>query len=230
VSARSRSREAIARVAKALGEERAHVMFVGGTALALFDFDEHVSIRPTLDVDCVVDARSLRDYYAFVERLRARVFGPCSDEGAPLCRLVVDGIRVDVMGTVDTPVGPTNRWYADALATAHAVSLSDMTVRTITPLLFVATKLEAFHSRGEGRFVDSHDLEDLLTVIACMPDVRDAIDAAASNAARSIREELLSLAALESFRDAVWGHFEGDDAGQRRAALVLDWLRALAKV
>jgi hypothetical protein len=69
-------------------------------------------------VDCVVDLATTAEYYAFVERLRRRGFTECTDENAPLCRLVYTGIRVDVVATADTSVGPTNRWYRDAVVKA----------------------------------------------------------------------------------------------------------------
>jgi hypothetical protein len=69
-------------------------------------------------------ATTLGAYYAFVERLRSLGFNACTDEGAPLCRLVVSGIRVDVMGSADTALGPTNRWYAEAIAGAQAHALA----------------------------------------------------------------------------------------------------------
>jgi hypothetical protein len=222
------AKEAVARVARALGAERDRVLFVGGSVVALFALDEAIAVRPTLDVDCVVDARTLSDYYAFIDRLRAMGFSSCQDEGAPLCRLVVGGIRVDVMGTIDSPIGPTNRWYRDAFASPERVSLGDIEVLAVRPIFFVATKLEAFRSRGRGAYVDSHDIEDILTVVAAMSDLRAEVERGESVVARAVASQLAELARDEAFRDAVWGHFEGDDRGQARAANCLSWLRTLA--
>ena len=131
-------------------------------------------------VGIVAACTTLGAYYAFVERLRSLGFEACTDEGAPLCRLVVSGIRVDVMGAADTALGPTNRWYAEAIAAAepHSVA-SDLEVLAISPIYFAATKLEAFHSRGGGDYVESHDLEDVLTVFAGLPSLRAEVEAGA---------------------------------------------------
>ena len=118
-SGRDSSRPAIATIARALGDERRRVVFVGGTVVALYPLEGGADVRPTVDVDCFVDVTTLGAYYAFVERLRYLGFEACTDEGAPLCRLVVSGIRVDVMGAADTALGPTNRWYAEAIAAAE---------------------------------------------------------------------------------------------------------------
>lgn len=227
-SRRDSSRAAIATVARALGDERRRVVFVGGTVVALYPLEGGADVRPTVDVDCIVAMTTLGAYYAFLERLRSLGFGACSDEGAPLCRLVVSGIRVDVMGSADTALGPTNRWYAEAITGAQPHSVApDLEVLAISPLYFVATKLEAFHSRGHGDYIESHDLEDVLTVLAGLPSVREEVDAAGSGVARAVRDDLAGLAAREAFLEATWGHFEGDAAGQARAASTVAWLRSL---
>lgn len=173
-SRRDSSRAAIATVARALCDERRRVVFVGGTVVALYPLEGGADVRPTVDVDCIVDVTTLGAYYAFVERLRALGFGACTDEGAPLCRLVVSGIRVDVMGSAETALGPTNRWYAEAIAAAEAHSIApDLEVLAISPVHFVATKLEAFHSRGRGDYaaLDEPRIDPVLT-----PALREQIE------------------------------------------------------
>lgn len=227
-SQRASAREAIATIGHALNGQSQLVMFVGGTVPALYPLEGGMALRPTLDVDCVVDLATTAEYYAFVERLRALGFRECTDENAPLCRLVYADIRVDIVATSATGIGPTNRWYRDAFAEAAVHSLDrDIDVRAITPLYFVATKLEAFRGRGAGDYQASHDLEDILTVLSGLPRLREQIAAQGTTVATFVRTELLGLAAKEAFIDAVPAHFEGDLIGQARADLVLAWLSAL---
>ena len=227
MSSRAASLAAIATVASALGDLAERVVFVGGTVVALYPLEGGADVRPTVDVDCVVNITTTSEYYSFVERLRARGFRECTDEGAPICRHVCAGIRVDVMTTADTAIGPTNKWYAAAMRDAATHDAGGARVRAITPAYFVATKLEAFRGRGNGDYVASHDLEDLLAVLAGMPPLRDAIVAAASGVLTALRGELAALMANESFVEALPGHFEGDAAGQARAREVSGWLRGL---
>ncbi len=118
------------------------------------------------------------------------------------------------MGSADTALGPTNRWYAEAIAGAQAHSIApDLEVLAISPLYFVATKLEAFHSRGRGDYIESHDLEAVLTVLAGLASLRAEVEAAGSGVARAVRDDLAGLAAREAFLEATQGHFEGDAAG-----------------
>ena len=132
--------------------------------------------------------------------------------------------------TSATGIGPTNRWYRDAFAEAAVHSLDgDVEVRAITPLYFVATKLEAFRGRGEGDYQASHDLEDILTVLSGLPRLREQIAAERTPVATFVRTGLLGLGAKEAFIDAVPAHFEGDLIGQARADLVLAWLSSLRR-
>jgi hypothetical protein len=166
-SQRASAREAIATIGHALAGQSQPIMFVGGTVTALYPLEGGMALRPTLDVDCVVDLATTAEYYAFVERLRALGFRECTDESAPLCRRVYADIRVDIVATSAIGIGPTNRWYRDAFVEAAIHSLeSGIEVRAITPLYFVATKLEAFRGRGAGDDQASHDLEDVLTVLS----------------------------------------------------------------
>ncbi len=227
-SRREKARAAITTIGRAMADAYPPVVFVGGITTALFPLVDGVDVRATDDVDCVVDLTSTADYYAFVSRLRARGFSECVDEGAPLCRLVYASIRVDVVATADSGIGPTNRWYREAVREAAIHQLADdLEVRAITPIFFVATKLEAFRGRGRGDYLASHDIEDALTVLAGLPDLRDEIANEMSEVANAVRDELVELRAREPFIDAVPAHFEGNAAGQARADEVLAWLSSL---
>ncbi len=186
-------------------------------------------MRPTLDVDCVVDVTTASDYYAVVARLRGLGFKDCSDEGAPLCRLVYAGIRVDVVAVAETAVGPSNRWYPEAVSQAVRYQVADdLSVLAITPIYFLATKFEAFRGRGGGDFRTSHDLEDILSVLGGMRELRDDVATESTSVALAIRAELVALAPARKFIDAIPGHFHGDEEGQRRAALMIDWVERLS--
>jgi hypothetical protein len=63
------------------------VVFVGGCTTALLITDPGAeAIRPTYDVDVIVEITSYADYAVFSERLRALGFQEESSEGTPLCR------------------------------------------------------------------------------------------------------------------------------------------------
>jgi hypothetical protein len=76
--------EALRAVAIALGPLRDEVLFVGGAVAALLITDPAaISVRPTNDVDCVVEIASIVAYHAFERRLGTQGFS--SDPGM-ICR------------------------------------------------------------------------------------------------------------------------------------------------
>lgn len=140
------------------------LVFVGGCTTGLFITDPAAAgVRPTVDVDAIVDVATDAGYSTLAERLRALGLGEDTSPGAPMCRWRRDGVVVDVMPVDERILGFSNRWYPTALATARTLDLAGQRVRVVTPPLFVATKLEAFRGRGRGDCLGSHDLEDIVT-------------------------------------------------------------------
>jgi hypothetical protein len=68
-------------------------------------------------------------------------------------------------------LGFSNRWYPTAIETAQTFPIAGHNLRIVTPALFVATKLEAFHGRGGGDVFASHDLEDIVAVADGRPEI-----------------------------------------------------------
>ena len=52
------------------------------------------------------------------------------------------------MPTDAAVLGFSNRWYPTAIETAQTLGIAGLDVRVVTPALFIATTLEAFHWRG----------------------------------------------------------------------------------
>ena len=76
------------------------LVFVGGCTTGLFITDPAASgIRPTKDVDAIVDVTSYAKYTALSERLRTLGLVEDTTPGAPLCRWRRDDLIVDVMPT-----------------------------------------------------------------------------------------------------------------------------------
>ena len=69
-------------------------------------------------VDVIVELGSWADYVHLQERLRERGFQEDRSEGAPLCRWVTQGIKIDVMPTREEILGFTNRWCTAAMQDA----------------------------------------------------------------------------------------------------------------
>src|SRR5271170_2096395 len=104
--------ELLKEVAKRLGPLLSEVVFVGGCTTGLFITDEAAAdVRPTFDVDVIAEITSYADYATFSERLRSLGFREDTSKGAPLCRWLIDGMKLDVMPIEEKIFGFSNRWY-----------------------------------------------------------------------------------------------------------------------
>ena len=95
--------------------------------------------------------------------------------------------------------------------------------------MFVATKLEAFKGRGNGDFLVSHDLEDIVTVVDGRPALIDELRDAPKELRTYLAKEISSLLNTPQFIDALPGHLPGDSASQSRVPLVINTLEALTR-
>ena len=183
------------------------LVFVGGCTTALLITDEAAAdVRPTFDVDAVIEVKSYGEYATFSERLRKLDFREDQREGAPLCRWYSDAVTLDVMPNDERILGFSNRWYKEVIQTAYRLTLEEgLAVRVVTAPYFLGTKLEAFKGRGEGDFVMSQDLEDLISVIDGRPALMDEVASAEAELKIYIASEFRSLLANPDFVAALPG-------------------------
>ncbi len=141
--------------------------FVGGAVMILLvDHPELMEIRPTKDVDVIVEIVTLTELYKLEERLRSIGFQHDTSEGAPICRWMIDECKVDLMPIGSIPMGMNSKWFPEALRSSEIKDLGEgFHAKVVTPAFFLATKLEAFKDRGKQDFYASHDLEDIITLV-----------------------------------------------------------------
>lgn len=222
--------ELLTAAAKLLGPLVDELVFVGGCATGLLITEEAIAdVRPTVDVDAISEVTSYAGYVNLSERLRALGFKPDTSEGAPLCRWLHSGIKVDVMPLDEGVLGFSNRWYESAIATAQVHELEDgLRIRVVTAPYFYATKLEAFKGRGAGEYVASHDLEDLITVVDGRPQLLEELQATLADVRAYIARETTALLDSPQFLDALPGFLLPDAASQARVAGIMEKLKQIA--
>jgi hypothetical protein len=217
------------RVAPHLARVGAGFVYLGGAVVDLLLTDQaSPQARPTDDVDTIVEVGSSSQYYQLAERLRGAGFKEDTSPGAPLCRWIVAGTKVDVMPTEAAVLGFSNRWYPSAIRHAEPFQLGDGSiVQVVTAPHFLATKLEAFKSRGVGRFRESTDIEDIVAVVDGRPELGAEVARAPADLRRYLSQELGTLLGDPLFLDALPGHLPSDSASQGRRPLLLARLRAI---
>lgn len=215
-------------VAKKLEPLLEHLAFVGGCVTGLLVTDPGAApVRPTLDVDAIVEATSYVEFTAFEEQLRGLGFHESHVEGSPICRWVHGNSIFDLIPTNPSILGFGNRWYRAALQNAKPLLVDALEIRLITAPYFLATKLEAFHGRGKDDYRASHDLEDIVTVIDGRPELVNEMREADAGLRQYLSQEFAALLANRDFLEALPGHLLPDAASQRRAAIVIDRIRQM---
>ena len=218
-------------IAKSLGTLCDSLVFVGGCATGLLLTTPRAqAIRATQDVDVVVHAVSTADYYAMEKAVESRGFKHDLSPEAPICRWVLQGVALDLMPSQPGILGFHNRWYPLAIETAAQIKLNGIDIRLITAPVFVATKFEAFHGRGNNDYLGSHDLEDIITVVDGRPELQQEIDQADGELRRYIVAEFNALLEDRDFLMALAGHLPGDAASQARLPELISRMRAIGKM
>lgn len=206
------------------------VVFVGGATTNLFITDTGApDARPTMDVDVIIDVLSRYKYSEIEMTLRSLGFRHDITEGAPLCRWIVDGMKVDVMPTDGNILGFTNDWYTPAIQNAiHRDIGEGIIIKIVTAPYFLATKLEAFHDRGNNDYMASHDMEDIIAVIDGRLELADEIKSSEPALIFFVASQFKQFLMLTEFRDAIPGHLPPDNASQLRVPIVIERLRDFA--
>jgi len=195
-------------VATKLGEIRNDVVFLGGCTTGLFISDPLVpDVRYTIDVDCIVDVISRNQYYQLERKLNKQGFKKSITEDV-ICRWFYDDVILDVMPTDETILGFGNRWYKQAIASSNLYLLAEsLEIRVVTAPYFLATKFEAFKTRGKMDFYASHDFEDIVSVLDGRLEIVDEIKKCDSILQEYLINSLREIMLSPSFKGAIPGHF-----------------------
>lgn len=204
-------------VADALGELLPIVVFVGGATINLYSTRAATpEVRYTDDVDCIVELASYAAYARMEEKLREKGFKHLP-ESAVQVRWQVQGIIVDIMPADPAILGFTNRWYGSGLQhTFDYLLLGSRKIRLLQAPYFLATKLEAFHNRGEDPRWDS-DFEDIIFLLDHRPELLKEIRASADDVKKYLQEEMRKLIAYPHLSEAVEAVM---DSGANPASIV----------
>jgi predicted nucleotidyltransferase len=217
-------------VAAALGELREQLVLVGGCAASLLiDAPTAPAPRVTFDVDLIAQATALRDYHALERQFSQCGFTRDLSPDAPICRWNLGTVKVDLMPTDERVLGFANRWYPLAAATARRLILpSGTAIHLITAPAFLATKFEAFLTRGRGDLLVSHDFEDIINVVEGCAAIEDEIAGAAEDVRAYLSARFSSVVAMSDFENALPGLLAYDDLHEQRVQTVRRRVRTFA--
>ncbi len=135
------------------------------------------------------------------------------------------------MPTDPTVLGFGNRWFTIAYDSSEWTTLpSGKRIRLLSAPYFMATKLEAFISRGEDDYLMSRDMEDIVTLLDGRPEIVSEVQQVGRELKNYLVERCSILLQERDFLDALPGHLLPDAASQDRAALIINRITAIAGI
>lgn len=215
--------KAVAQLLKALQRE---VVFVGGATVSLYADAAAGEARPTDDVDVVIELASYNSYAALDEQLRKAGFVNDVESGV-ICRYRIQGIMVDIMPTEPEVIGFSNKWYPDGFKQAIKRQLDDVEIKIFSLPYFIASKLEAFTSRGKSDYRFSSDFEDIVFVLENNSVAGDLLLNAPGPVLDYLRQEFTAMLKDSNLEEGLHAHLEPVTASQQ-VIKIADLLRKVA--
>ncbi|RWY51606.1 hypothetical protein [Mucilaginibacter gilvus] len=201
-------------VNEALKELEHEYVFVGGATVSLYATNAAAvnAVRPTDDVDILVELASYKGYTELDKRLLDIGFKNDMTSGV-ICRYKIQGITVDVMPTHPEAMGFSNKWYPEGFQTAINYRLDNQTdIKIFSLPYFVATKWEAFKGRGTD-YRTSTDFEDLVYVFENADDFEEQMETAPEHLASYLRGEFEPILDRDDFEEGLYAHLAGGYGG-----------------
>ncbi len=223
------SLEMLAHIAKGLGPLKDKVVFVGGSTVSLYLTDPGAAtVRPTEDVDCVIQVLSRGQYYKLETELERLGFRHVTEKDAPICRWSYKGLTADIMPTEGTVLNFKNSWYPDGYEHAITVGLpSGEQVRIFSLPYFLASKIEAFADRGHGDFLTSPDMEDIITVLDGSGTIVDELSTAPAKVKKHLAAKFREFLQDDRFSESLEGNLRSPAGTAARVERIKKILAAL---
>ena len=205
------------------------IVFAGGCATGLLVTDPAASVGPTNDVDVIVEAATLVEYYSLSEKLRQLGFKEDTSEEAPLCRWTNESVILDVMPMEAKILGFENLWFSRAYEASDWITLpSGKKIRLLPATYFLATKLDAFKHRGNSDYLISRDIEDVITILDGRPEILAEVHKANIELKEYLASQCSILLNDRSFLEALPGLLLPDAASQARHDFIIDRMKKIA--
>ncbi|MEO7175760.1 MAG: hypothetical protein ABIV51_07825 [Saprospiraceae bacterium] len=198
-------------VSNALKALNVKVVFVGGSTVSFYSDRPSLEVRPTDDVDLLVEILNYKERTQIEERLRILGFSHDLESGI-VCRYLIEGITVDIMPTEDPSIGFTNIWYSEGFKFSVQYVIDDQNIIEILDApYFVATKFEAFGSRGRNDGRTSEDFEDIIFVLENRKAIWEEMNNAGTDLKNYLKAKFRNLLSNNNIVEWVSGHISTEN-------------------
>ena len=199
--------EAIKRIARALGVLNDQIVYVGGAVAGLYADDPGAQeVRPTKDVDIVLEIASSLELEAFRQQLEERSIYFAKDSNI-MCRFTYHNILLDVMATKEIDWAPTNPWFKAGFDYSEIYRLDEVTIKIMPVAYYLASKFTAFKERGKDPRT-SPDFEDIVYVLDNRTTLIQDILKSENDVQMFLIAEFKTISNNTFFQEAVLAHLE----------------------
>lgn len=217
----------VEKVALSLEELNNDVLYVGGAVVSLYVTDEGAEQpRPTKDIDISVQISTYAQMEELREKLALKKIYPAPSEKV-MYRYSYEDILIDFIPFEETPLGPTNSWLKPGFEKAYPINIGELEIKILPVSLFLATKWEAFKSRGSDPRT-SHDFEDIIYIIDNNKEVVEDVQNANKDVQDFLKEMSMEILNHPSRNEIIECHLNPFTADERRE-IVVDKLNELLK-
>lgn len=172
-------------VAKGFGDLLNKVVFIGGVTLDLY-VDRYAAFqnRTQGHQDCILGSLALPDYAYWESLLVERGFVKEASIDQYRHRWSYEGFTLQILVREKETLKFDYRWFDEAIFHAQRFPLpSGGSIKSFSPVYFVAAKIESFLRNGNGDLRTSEDFEDLIFVL----DNREQVETEMISAFHEVR-------------------------------------------
>ncbi|KPM48307.1 nucleotidyl transferase AbiEii/AbiGii toxin family protein [Jiulongibacter sediminis] len=209
-------------VAKALSELKNKAVFVGGAVVELYTDDPaRGEVRPTDDIDVLIEIINRSNHAILEEKLRAIGFKNDMDSGV-ICRYKYHDIVVDVMPEDSNVLGFTNSWYKEGLRNTSTITFDeDIEILIFNLEYFLASKFEALNSFRHGKdFRFNSDFEDIIYVFDNRLNIIEELQLRENPAIGYLRIEIRSLLERPNIEEEIISNIEPSNSSLRAGRII----------
>ncbi len=176
----NKPQEKIISFVKDLQEIMDKIVFVGGATLLFYidkDLKGNPDIRFTEDIDIAINIKTKSEFYKIQELLKSKGYKEAVDSNI-ISRFKNKDIIVDIIPIEERILGFTNRWYKRGFDKTMIIEIGDREknkIKILSPPYFLASKLEAFFSRGIKDPYISQDLDDIVFILNVRKNIKKEI-------------------------------------------------------
>lgn len=195
-------------VAAALKDFKEQVVFIGGAVVSLYADDLAADeIRPTADIDMVINLTGDADLTLVEEQLVSLDFSPDPDSNSNSIRSYhYNNIPLNIIYAEDGSLDTANKWYKIGFEDLRIVKAIDEQINILKAPCYLATKFEAFNNRGQGNYRASHDFEDIIFVLDNRINIINEIDESDDRIKAFLISEISKVLLSKSFEEILSAH------------------------